>query len=206
MNSFAPPYSLQPMVDVPGFAWFKEYFTSEELDNIVDLVPDSDLTTARVRMGWDYQTKSQQDLIESPVRNSKIKFLNPSDPSQKWVFEKLTELVNHANDLYFRFDLDEIHLLQFTTYGVGEFYKLHADSGITSYNRYIKLSFSMQLSHPEDYEGGDLVVLHSHEKEIASRERGVIAFYPSNTLHEVTKVTKGVRKSLVGLVSGPRWR
>ena len=70
-----------------------------------------------------------------------------------------------------------------------------------------KLSFAMQLSDPDDYEGGNLQLMDEHNKSyIAPRQRGSIILFDSRTPHRVHKVRKGERKSLVGWVVGPRWK
>ena len=70
-----------------------------------------------------------------------------------------------------------------------------------------KLSFVYQLTDSDEYEGGNLVFYDDNgNKSIAPRIRGSIILFDSRTRHEVTEVTKGVRKSLVGWVNGPRWR
>ena len=70
-----------------------------------------------------------------------------------------------------------------------------------------KLSFVVQLSNPEDYEGGNLQLLAEDGKSyFAPRQRGTIVIFDSRTQHRVLKVTKGQRKSLVGWVVGPRWK
>ena len=70
-----------------------------------------------------------------------------------------------------------------------------------------KLSFSIQLSSPEDYEGGNLQLLDEADKvTFIPRQRGCIVLFDSLTQHRVLKVTKGTRKSIVGWVVGPRWK
>ena len=70
-----------------------------------------------------------------------------------------------------------------------------------------KLSFSIQLSDPDDYEGGNLQLLdEGGSNYLAPRQRGCICLFDSRTQHRVLKVTKGTRKSIVGWVVGPRWK
>ena len=70
-----------------------------------------------------------------------------------------------------------------------------------------KLSFVLQLSDPDDYEGGNLQLLDEVGKSyIAPRERGAVILFDSRTQHRAQKVRKGVRKSLVGWTVGPRWK
>ena len=76
----------------------------------------------------------------------------------------------------------------------------------SSNNAVRKLSFSVQLSDPDSYKGGDLLLKISNEPTSVKRTRGAVIFFPSYILHEVTPVKQGVRKSLVGWVTGPRWK
>ena len=70
-----------------------------------------------------------------------------------------------------------------------------------------KLSFAMQLSDPDDYEGGNVQLLdEAGNSYIAPRKKGAIMLFDSRTQHRVLKVTKGVRKSIVGWTVGPRWK
>ena len=119
--------------------------------------------------------------------------------------------------------------MQYTRYGPGQFYGWHNDAGLATQYKPVtvgnhgegraqdymnenlelvrKLSFAMQLSDPDDYEGGNVQLMDESGKSyIAPRQRGSIMLFDSRTQHRVLKVTKGVRKSLVGWVLGPRWK
>ena len=70
-----------------------------------------------------------------------------------------------------------------------------------------KLSFTLQLSDPDDYEGGNVeLISEANQNYIAPRQRGAIILFDSRTQHRVNKVTKGTRRSIVGWVVGPRWK
>ena len=70
-----------------------------------------------------------------------------------------------------------------------------------------KLSFVLQLSDPDDYEGGNLQLLdEAGLSYIAPRKKGAIILFDSRTQHRVLKVTKGCRRSIVGWTVGPRWK
>ena len=67
-----------------------------------------------------------------------------------------------------------------------------------------KLSFAMQLSDPDDYEGGNVQLLdEAGNSYIVPRKRGTIVLFDSRTQHRVLKVTKGTRKSIVGWTVTP---
>ena len=46
----------------------------------------------------------------------------------------------------------------------------------------------------------------NQKKVKAPREKGTIVVFPSFVQHRVTPITKGVRQSIVGWVSGPPYR
>jgi PKHD-type hydroxylase len=90
---------------------------------------------------------------------------------------------------------------------VGDFYDGHVDhhfQGAGQFPR--KLSFSMQLTDPSEYEGGSTRLITSHDPFAIPKTKGSITFFPSYTLHDVQPITKGTRKALVGWVLGPRWK
>ena len=69
-----------------------------------------------------------------------------------------------------------------------------------------KLSITVQLTDPSEYEGGNLQILTADEPANITRKRGMIALFPSYVLHQVTPVTRGSRQSLVAWVSGPAFK
>ena len=54
----------------------------------------------------------------------------------------------------------------------------------------------VQLSDKDDYENGNLIV----GSDQAPRDRGTIIYFDSKTIHEVTKLNKGIRYSLAYFV------
>lgn len=111
------------------------------------------------------------------------------------------------NDRYFNFDLASFDQgLQLTRYD-GEqeqHYDWHVDRGMGTGQR--KLSLTLQLSDPNDYEGGDLELRFGKDPVKINKDRGMIALFPSYTMHRVKPVTKGIRYSLVAWVSGPAFK
>ena len=69
-----------------------------------------------------------------------------------------------------------------------------------------KLSVSLQLSDPNDYDGGDLVINTGGGLQKMKREQGTITVFPSYNLHKVMPIERGTRYSLVGWVSGPNFK
>lgn len=185
------------MSNMEFYAWYEDIFTNEELDIIEKLVSDDDLHLGEI----------SGDTKDTSIRDSKIKFVESNIESNKWIFERFTGLINNANERFFKFDLSRLESLQYTVYNEGQFYRDHMDLGYKNPNNAVrKLSFTMQLSDPIDYDGGELLIKHGSEPDIARKNRGAITFFPSYVIHEVTPVTRGTRKSIVGWVTGPHWR
>ena len=64
----------------------------------------------------------------------------------------------------------------------------------------------MQLSSPDEYEGGEMQFMINQNIITAPKEKGTAIIFPSFALHRVTKVTSGSRKSIVGWIAGPPYR
>lgn len=62
------------------------------------------------------------------------------------------------------------------------------------------LSFTLFLSPPETYEGGELIVHSAAARQSLKGERGELVLYPSSDIHEVAPVTQGARIACVGWV------
>ena len=89
---------------------------------------------------------------------------------------------------------EEIQLLR---YGVGDhFSRWHSDSGTDRGDRR-RISMSVELSQPGDYEGGLLEIAPETVARPRTMPRGGAHLFPSRALHRVTPVTRGVRWSLV---------
>ena len=192
-------------------------------EDIVDLI-EKDLTEKFDSQFQD--SKLHGDALNKEKRNSQNTWI----PTTHWVAGFLWHYVQRANRENFLYDLRNIdgESLQYTRYSEGEFYGWHNDAGLqTQYkpqsvgnlaeglaNDFVnenielvrKLSFSLQLSGPDDYEGGNVQFIDEAGKSyFAPRKRGTIVLFDSRTQHRVLKVTKGVRKSIVGWVVGKRW-
>lgn len=150
------------------------------------------------------QNKNSNEDVS--YRNNKISWIDMNDDN-KWLYNKVKELILTVNQK-FLFDLTDLEVLQYTVYETGEFYKKHIDTESTLFvgDACRKLSFSVQLTDPKEYEGGELLIHTSENAIVASKEFGSITFFPSFLLHEVVPVTKGKRVSLVGWVYGPTFK
>lgn len=92
--------------------------------------------------------------------------------------------------------------LLFARYTKGMAYGRHVDDAILSGSPPFRtdVSFTLFLSEPADYEGGELVIQEPGFERGLKPPAGHLVLYPSTTLHEVREVTQGVRHVAVGWV------
>ena len=152
--------------------------------------------------------KYEEKEKSKEYRNSQICWLTPKkNDNINDIFKKIIKKIIEVNNDHFQFNLTDLESLQYTVYKEGQFYKKHLDFdcklGIGDTHR--KLSFSIQLTDPSEYEGGDLIAYLSENHIVAEKSIGSLTFFPSFLLHEVTPVIKGKRIALVGWVHGPKF-
>jgi PKHD-type hydroxylase len=181
--------------------------------------------------------KSEDD----DIRASRIAWLNDES-----VYECIRPFVQSANEQAgWRLDVRQIEQVQFTKYGIDQHYHWHIDGqcdhhaskvlsrhqdyekkGLsmpiteTSDPRHVglarKLSVTINLSDPLDYDGGDLwLTKHPQDSRISEletftnpnfRDKGAVVVFPSWVRHRVTPVTRGTRYSAVAWFNGPPLR
>lgn len=140
------------------------------------------------------------------VRRSQVVFIG-KEGKYEWLYRRFWEVAQELNRRCFCVDISYIEgNIQLARYDESDrgFYNWHTDFADIAPRR--KISISVQLSHSEDYEGGDLELLFSPLPYQAERSRGTFIAFPSFALHRVTPVTRGTRWSLVAWICGRRWR
>ena len=165
--------------------------------------------------------KIEKDKLK--YRDSYVTWLN-----NQWIYDLINPFLSNANiNSGWKFDYDIAEQLQFTVYKPGGYYNWHTDGGSCNFSVYNtentsqtenfgkvrKISMTLNLTDPNDYEGGELVLdfgPHSQNgrfNSIAeSKNQGSLIFFPSFTRHQVKPVTKGTRYSLVMWVLGRPFR
>lgn len=99
-----------------------------------------------------------------------------------------------------KLDVAQISEVQYVHYPLGGKFDWHQDivgmrPGETKTRG---LTFSMNMSNSDEYEGGNLTVKLSEEKTInLSREKGSWLIFPAFLRHRVDEVTRGAREAIV---------
>ncbi len=140
-------------------------------------------------------------------RTSTIRWLDVF--AEKLIVDRLMQYVVSSNRTNFGVDIVAPFDLQFTEYhgSARGKYDWHQDVWLESdrcYDR--KLSLVVQLSDPADYEGGGFEFFGIASPGANFAARGSMLIFPSFLQHRVSPVTRGVRRSLVSWIEGPRWR
>lgn len=174
--------------------------TAAECDAIIRRAESYGNQSATV--GFDKGSRSDE-----AYRSSAISWFDPH--REKDIVERLMQFVDASNRTNFGVDIVAPYELQFTEYhGTrrGK-YDWHQDVWLESprpFDR--KLSVVVQLSEPDDYEGGTFEFFGVQHPGVTFAPRGSMLIFPSFLQHRVLPVTKGLRRSLVTWVEGPRWR
>ena len=87
--------------------------------------------------------------------------------------------------------------LMFSRYDPGMHYGRHVDDALMDGMR-TDVSFTLFISEPDSYDGGELVIESAAGEEAVKLAAGALVAYPSTSLHHVAAVTRGARYAAVG--------
>tara|TARA_B100001093_G_scaffold85020_1_gene76685 strand:- start:374 stop:850 length:477 start_codon:yes stop_codon:yes gene_type:complete len=150
---------------------------------------------------------SATNTVNTSVRRSEVRWAGQIE----WIHKLVYGFATRANRQAFGFDISYLEDIQYTIYNGTDqgYYDWHHDTfwaGHTSFDR--KISVTIQLSDPTEYEGGQFLLDPMYEQPDAKAlaQRGTVFCFPSPVRHTVKPVTSGVRKSLVAWIEGPKFR
>lgn len=181
-----------------AWSYWDDTFSEFELNQIIKICEEDNLIKGET---FDGQTDR--------FRSSKINYQYLNEKN-RWIFQRLNGLLYEVNSSFWNFDLAGYEYFQYSTYNAEEQgrYDWHVDCFMNQINEkdgnlHRKLSMSLLLN--DDFEGGELQVNTGDAKSV-DVPKGRAVFFASHTLHRVTPVTKGIRKSLVLWALGPKFR
>jgi PKHD-type hydroxylase len=146
--------------------------------------------------------------IDLSIRNSKNCWI----ATDNWISGMMKHFVEVANNSFFNYNLTQwSDSIQYTVYDEkNSHYSWHNDITESTFNSNLirKLSISLILSDPNEYEGGEFQIMHLGDKKMATMKppMGTAIIFSSTTKHRVRPVKSGVRRSLVGWYGGPPFR
>jgi PKHD-type hydroxylase len=188
------------------YCWQSEVFTKDELNAIIEYG-----NAIGLEQGWVVGPNGEN--ATSTNRKSKVKFFTPNG-NNNWIFDRLSSLLDSTNARYYGFDLTGFDAIQFTEYSAeGEKYDWHMDTilGTSRGPNFVqtrKLSLTIPINDPSEWEGGEFQLQTGTPDEpiTVEQRQGTAIMFPSFLIHRVTPITKGVRKSLVIWVVGPKFK
>ena len=189
-----------PVLSGALVAW-QGLFSAEELEGIVRIGDGLAMEKAELSGGGaGYEN----------IRSTQVAWM-PREARTELVYQRLEEAILHLNARYFRFDLSGLAMFQYALYGgpEGGHFDWHKDYGrdpSDPLQEPRKLTISLQLSDPSEYEGCDLEVRGGNKIDVAPKQRGTLICFPANVLHQVTPIRKGTRRALVAWAVGPEFR
>ena len=195
MTSFK---SLPQNVGGPVAVW-KNVFAPKELD-VIEALGDA-LMPMRAEIAGRNTEHTEK------LRITRVAWME-RNPETAWIYARLEELVLYLNKEFYSFDLyGLVEAFQYTVYDgqEGGHYGWHVDLGGNDVEPR-KISLSLQLTDPSNYQGCELEVEAGNGCYVAERARGTLIAFPSYVLHRVTPIESGTRKSLVIWVAGPTFR
>ena len=170
-------------------------FTPAECDAIRELGAKLTLEDAQTN-----SDKTGNELVLMK-RNCEIKWVRAGHEGWDWVFERINEHAHALNNKRWNFAVNDIERVQYTSYGLGEFYAAHFDNG-TKATQHRKLSISVQISPPSAYVGGALRFWSMNDTRHAPKEQGSMTCFPSYLMHVAKPVWWGRREVLVTWMRG----
>lgn len=180
-----------------SFTTWRNGFSNEEITQIIEIGEASIKGPATIGV----------DKVDDNYRRTEVSWIHYDDKSD-WLYNRLRYIVQSLNGEYYGFDIHGLcESLQFSIYNSDKqgHYDWHQDAGGNT-DTPRKLSLVLQLSDPEEYDGGNLEILSSRDPTVIEKQKGLAVVFPSYILHRVTPVTSGVRKTLVAWITGPKFR
>ena len=113
------------------------------------------------------------------------------------MYDDINIFIQKINRNYFGFEnIQMTERAQLAEYSKGGFYGWHTDTSLDMDKEppVRKLSMTLLLNDPSEFEGGDLQIAN---RTMTPMKRGHAAIFASFLQHQITPVTRGLRKSLV---------
>lgn len=122
-----------------------------------------------------------------------------SSGAARGVLETLSKAILDNETVRSAAQPDAIARIMLNLYGEGMEYGPHVDAPYIDGVR-TDLSFTLFLSGPEDYDGGELVIDSAGAEDRVKLPAGSLVLYPSTSLHRVEPVTRGARIACIGWI------
>jgi hypothetical protein len=157
----------------------KILFSKEECDYIINLSKELDEDKP-----YGYKDVNKENLKIS----YSVWVINRNNKTQ-WIFDKIHTYFENKTNLKIKKELEKIYIHKYIE---GQQFEKHAD---TLYKTQI---YNVGVCLNNDYDGGEFVLYNPEEQ--LPKELGNIYTFSSQRIHEVKKIIKGERWSIIGFL------
>jgi PKHD-type hydroxylase len=172
----------------------RDAFSDEECDALIALAEAAGLAPATTYGG-------RGETVDARVRAAETGY-HPRGQATAWVYERLDRLFAEAGPRLGVRPAPVAEPFQIVRYREGgHFASWHSDAGYDA-RASRRLSASVELSPPEAHDGGWLEIVPDTVGRGRDLPRGGARVFPSQALHRVTPVTRGLRYALVVWTGG----
>ena len=188
-------------------------FNDEQCNHIIRLGQAGKQQKAKVgsakknKISDDPKKIHSSGVDDSKKRITTISWIPFDIPEAKPMYATVENWIKNININHFGFEgIQVTEQAQYTEYPTGAFYDWHTDNDTSMENQppVRKISMTLLLSDPADFEGGELELID--DKARPKMKQGHAIFFASFIRHRVKPVTKGNRKSLVMWFGGPPFK
>lgn len=164
--------------------------TPDELKFVTESLAEANFVDGKMTAGWHAKLVKHNTQLDAKTQSNKD-------------LQELIKTALNRNALFtIAIQPKIIHSLLFSRYETGMSYGRHIDNALMGNQQFWRadVSFTLFLSSPSTYSGGELVIESSDYERTYKLDSGSMIVYPSSTLHRVEPVTQGVRLVAVGWV------
>lgn len=165
-----------------------EVFTQAEVKEILEKLSTAEFIDGKKTAGWNARgVKNNEQLKANDPRAAQLKEMVKSKLGKNLLFQATVRPKS-------------IHTMLFSRYEVGMSYGRHTDNAMMGSSWRSDISFTIFLTPPETYKGGELVIEGASRETAYRLSPGAAIAYPSSTLHRVNPIIEGSRWAIVGWV------
>ena len=193
---------IESYIEVKPIMVIRKVLTVKECNSVIEKMDDTDVVYLEDHA---YGKKADKNI------SAKTFILNSENSLVKEWEDKVFPTILKVNQSNFKisglFANDSLYVAEYLK---GEFRSLHMDGGYIDNDNYTtrneilkgrfysrKLTSVTLLSNPKDFEGGELSFPFYNYPKL---KQGDMVVFPSHFLHEITKIKKGCRYSLIGFM------
>lgn len=165
-----------------------DLLTAEELASITALLAQAELQDGKATAGWHAKlVKNNEQLPRKDPASDRCQAVVQAALGRSPLFQLAVRP-------------RAVHSLLLSRYRPGMAYGRHTDNALMGGSAFLRsdVSFTVFLSPPDAYEGGELVIEGADAEASYKLAAGTALVYPSTALHRVDPVTSGERLVAVG--------